>query len=73
MRSLVHRLENPRDRMAIRSGRLRFRLGATAATGVGAAAAGAVMRVERGAVTERDGARGRRGGRPPGAGAGGRC
>jgi hypothetical protein len=53
VRSLVHRFENPRDRMAIRSGRLRFRLGATAATGVGAAAAGAVIRVERGAVTER--------------------
>ena len=28
VRSLVRRLENPRDRMAIRSGRLRFRLGA---------------------------------------------
>ncbi len=54
MRSLVHRFENPRDRMAIRSGRLRFRLGATAATGAGAAAAaGPVMRIERGAVTER--------------------
>ncbi len=37
VRSLVHRFENPRDRLAIRSGRLRFRLGATAATG-GAAA-----------------------------------
>jgi hypothetical protein len=53
VRSLVHRFENPRDRMAIRSGRLRFRLGATAAAGVGAAAAGPVIRVERGAVTER--------------------
>ena len=53
MRSLVHRFENPRDRMAIRSGRLRFRLGATAATGGAAAPAGAVIRVERGAVTER--------------------
>ncbi len=52
VRSLVHRLENPRDRMAIRSGKLRFRLGATAAGGA-AAAAGAVIRVERGAVTER--------------------
>jgi hypothetical protein len=52
VRSLVHRLENPRDRMAIRSGRLRFRLGATAPA-AGAAPAGAVIRVERGAVTER--------------------
>ncbi|HEY2789724.1 MAG TPA: hypothetical protein VGI72_09710 [Gaiellales bacterium] len=53
VRSLVHRLENPRDRMAIRSGRLRFRLGATAVAGGGGAPAGAVIRVERGAVTER--------------------
>jgi hypothetical protein len=52
VRSLIHRFENPRDRMAIRSGKLRFRLGATA----GAAAAPAAVptiRVERGAVTER--------------------
>ncbi len=49
VRSLVHRLENPRDRMAIRSGRLRFKLRAPATAG----AAGATMRVERGAVTER--------------------
>ena len=53
VRSLVHRFENPRDRMAIRSGRLRFRLGATAATGGAPATAGPVIRVERGAVTER--------------------
>jgi hypothetical protein len=53
VRSLVRRLENPRDRMAIRSGRLRFRLGAIG-TGAGAApAAGPAMRIERGAVTER--------------------
>ena len=53
VRSLVRRLENPRDRMAIRSGRLRFRLGAIG-TGTGAApAAGPAMRIERGAVTER--------------------
>jgi hypothetical protein len=52
VRSLVRRLENPRDRMAIRSGRLRFRLGAIGA-GAGAAAAGPAMRIERGAVTER--------------------
>jgi hypothetical protein len=49
VRSLVHRLENPRDRMAIRSGRLRFKLRLPATVG----AAGATMRVERGAVTER--------------------
>jgi hypothetical protein len=52
VRSLVHRFENPRDRMAIRSGKLRFRLGATAAPAAGPAAAPAI-RVERGAVTER--------------------
>ena len=52
VRSLVRRLENPRDRMAIRSGRLRFRL-RTGPAAEPAAAAGPVMRVERGAVTER--------------------
>ena len=52
VRSLVHRFENPRDRMAIRSGKLRFRLGATAAAGAAPAAA-ATIRIERGAVTER--------------------
>jgi len=52
VRSLVRRLENPRDRMAIRSGRLKFRLGAIG-TGAGAAPAGPAMRIERGAVTER--------------------
>jgi hypothetical protein len=53
VRSLVRRLENPRDRMAIRSGKLRFRVGAIG-TGAGAApAAGPAMRIERGAVTER--------------------
>ncbi len=52
VRSLVHRFENPRDRMAIRSGKLRFRLGATAAPAAGPAAAPAI-RIERGAVTER--------------------
>jgi len=51
VRSLVRRLENPRDRMAIRAGRVRFRLGATPAARP--AGAGEVMRVERGAVTER--------------------
>jgi hypothetical protein len=52
VRSLVRRLENPRDRMAIRSGKLRFRLGATAGPAAASATA-AVMRVEKGAVTER--------------------
>jgi hypothetical protein len=52
VRSLVRRLENPRDRMAIRAGRVRFRLRSGPAAAP-AAAAGPVMRVERGAVTER--------------------
>ncbi|HEX3332196.1 MAG TPA: hypothetical protein VHS27_19885 [Gaiellales bacterium] len=52
VRSLVHRFENPRDRMAIRSGKLRFRLGATAAAAVAPVAA-TTIRIERGAVTER--------------------
>jgi hypothetical protein len=52
VRSLVHRFENPRDRMAIRSGKLRFRLGATA-TPAAAPAAAPAIRIERGAVTER--------------------
>ena len=52
VRSLVHRFENPRDRMAIRSGKLRFRLGATAAAAATPAAA-PTIRIERGAVTER--------------------
>ncbi len=53
VRSLVRRLENPRDRMAIRSGKLRFRLGATGLRAARRASAAPVMRVERGAVTER--------------------
>ena len=52
VRSLLRRLENPRDRMAIRSGRVKFRL-RSAPAAASAAAAGPVMRVERGAVTER--------------------
>jgi len=52
VRALVHRFENPRDRMAIRSGKLRFRLGATAVP-AGAPAPAATIRIERGAVTER--------------------
>jgi hypothetical protein len=51
VRSLVRRLENPRDRMAIRSGKVRFRLRSGPAAAP--APAGPVMRVERGAVTER--------------------
>jgi hypothetical protein len=53
VRSLVHRFENPRDRMAIRSGKLRFRLGMTAAASTAAPAAAPAIRIERGAVTER--------------------
>jgi hypothetical protein len=53
VRSLARRLENPRDRMAILSGRLRFRLAATSAARSDAAVAAPVMRVEKGAVTER--------------------
>jgi hypothetical protein len=49
VRSLLARFENPRDRMAIRAGTLRFALRRTEA----AAATGPVHRVERGAVTER--------------------
>jgi hypothetical protein len=48
VRTLLGRFENPRDREAIRAGRLRFTLNRDAAS----AAAGTV-RVERGAVTER--------------------
>jgi hypothetical protein len=50
VRALVKRFENPRDRMAIRAGTLRFALRRAAA---GAAPGGAVLRVEQGAVTER--------------------
>ena len=56
VRSLARRLENPRDRMAILSGRLRFRLGhgPTEATPPGdCLQPPSVMRVEKGAVTER--------------------
>jgi hypothetical protein len=51
VRSLARRLDNPRDRMAILSGRLRFSLAAPAAAET--AAAGPVLRIEKGAVTER--------------------
>jgi hypothetical protein len=51
VRSLARRLENPRDRMAILSGRLRFSLAAPATGQTGAG--GPVLRIEKGAVTER--------------------
>ncbi len=53
VRALAHRLENPRDRMAILSGKLRFTLAAIAPAATDAAATGAVIRIEKGAVTER--------------------
>jgi hypothetical protein len=59
VRALAGRLENPRDRLAIKSGRLRFALqrGAATATGTSAETAGTdaqeVVRVQKGAVTER--------------------
>jgi hypothetical protein len=52
VRSLARRLENPRDRMAILSGRLRFSL-ATAPARSDSSSAAQVMRIEKGAVTER--------------------
>lgn len=51
VRSLARRLDNPRDRMAILSGRLRFSLAAAPAAET--AAAGPALRIEKGAVTER--------------------
>jgi hypothetical protein len=53
VRSLARRLENPRDRMAILSGRLRFGLTANATAGAADAAAPPALRIEKGAVTER--------------------
>jgi hypothetical protein len=53
VRALAGRLENPRDRLAIKAGRLRFKLRRTAAAGVGGGAEGETMRIEKGAVTER--------------------
>src|SRR5207248_3208902 len=49
VRRLLHMFENPRDRQAIRGGRLRFRLRPAAGPGGQAAA----LRIEKGAVTER--------------------
>ncbi len=58
VRALVGRLENPRDRQAIRAGRLRFALRQSTATAVAAGNAPsggqvAAARVVKGAVTER--------------------
>jgi hypothetical protein len=55
VRSLAKRLENPRDRRAVRTGQVRFALrrGAAAAANAAAAAGGPTLRVEKGAVTER--------------------
>jgi hypothetical protein len=57
VRALAERLANPRDRLAIKAGRLRFALQRPAAPGSSAGTSGAdareVVRIERGAVTER--------------------
>jgi len=53
VRSLARRLENPRDRMAILSGRLRFVLATTSRTGPDSSHVAARLRIEKGAVTER--------------------
>jgi hypothetical protein len=55
VRSLVTRLESPRDRLAIKAGRLRFRLQRSPAAMAGAAGpqASTAVRVPKGAVTER--------------------
>jgi hypothetical protein len=50
VRMLARRLENPLDRAAIVSGRLRFQLAATSAE---SGPAVPVLRIEKGAVTER--------------------
>jgi hypothetical protein len=49
VRALLARFENPRDREAIRAGRLRFALAHRGAAGTAAG----TLRVDRGAVTER--------------------
>jgi hypothetical protein len=53
VRALIRRLENPRDRMAILSGRLRFGLASAAPTIAAGAGATPALRIEKGAVTER--------------------
>lgn len=52
VRMLARRLESPRERAAILAGRVRFQLAATSAEGAAAEAA-PVLRIEKGAVTER--------------------
>ena len=51
--ALFARFENPRERSAIRAGKLRFALRRPGAGGAPAAAAAGIVRVDRGAVTER--------------------
>jgi hypothetical protein len=53
VRALAGRLENPRDRLAIKAGQLRFKLRRTAAARTGGGAEAETMRIEKGAVTER--------------------
>lgn len=53
VRALVRRLENPRDRMAILSGTLRFQLASVPGAAASSAQAAPAIRVEKGAVTER--------------------
>lgn len=59
VRRLLTLFENPKNRQDLKAGRLRFHLGqapgqaASHAAGTGAAPAGAAVRVETGAVTER--------------------
>lgn len=54
VRALVRRLENPRDRMAILSGTLRFQLASVPGASAASASAAPAIRVEKGAVTERN-------------------
>lgn len=51
-RALAARCEDPRERQAIRDGHVRFTLGGGAATGA-SVTSGEVIRIEKGAVTER--------------------
>lgn len=53
VRALVRRLENPRDRMAILSGTLRFQLASVPGAAAASASAAPAIRIEKGAVTER--------------------
>ena len=53
VRALVRRLENPRDRMAILSGTLRFQLASMPEASAASASAAPAIRIETGAVTER--------------------